>query len=277
MVVSIIASSKLHLQGAMLSEPGQARATNEDHVTYVIPNSHDPRAGKGELALIADGMGGHAAGEVASGIAVDVIAKTYYETGGSADEALRTAFREANAAIFAAAGERAELEGMGTTCTAVAIRDGRAWLAHVGDSRCYLLRGGELRQLSEDHSLVNGLVRAGVITSEEAHTRSDRNVILRALGTRPEVEVAVWGEGRPLSDGDVLLLCSDGLSDYVDDRSITSILLTEPHELEACRALIAAALAAGSDDDISVGVFTLNAESPSASRAIGDTRTRRVS
>src|SRR5512147_1369524 len=187
----------VNIKGSMLSEAGQTHATNEDHVTYVIPNSHDPRAGKGELALIADGMGGHAAGEVASGIAVDVIAKTYYETGGSADEALRTAFREANAAIFAAAGERAELEGMGTTCTAVAIRDGRAWLAHVGDSRCYLLRGRELRQLTEDHSLVNHLVRAGVITSEEAHARADRNVILRALGTRPEVEVAVWSEGLP--------------------------------------------------------------------------------
>jgi protein phosphatase len=210
---------------------------------------------------------------VASGIAVDVIAKTHYEFRGPVDEALETAFRRANAAIFGAAGERADLEGMGTTCTAVAIRDGQAWLAHVGDSRCYLLRNGELRQLSEDHSLVNDLVRAGVITSEEAQTRSDRNVILRALGTRPEVAVTVWREGLPLSDGDVLLLCSDGLSDFVDERSITSILLTEPHQLEACRALIAAAVAAGSDDDISVGVFTLSADPPSTTRAIGDTRT----
>jgi serine/threonine protein phosphatase PrpC len=220
-------------------------------------------------------MGGHAAGEVASAIAGNVILRNYYDVNGSPDAALELSFRRANAAIHQEGKAHAERQGMGTTCTAVAIPDGRAWLAHVGDSRCYLLRGGDLRQLSEDHSLVNNLVRAGVITSEEAHTRSDRNVILRALGTQPKVEVTVWREGLPLSDGDVLLLCSDGLSDYVDDKSITSILLTEP-QLEACRALIAAALAAGSDNNISVGVFTLSAEPPSTSRPIGDTRTIRV-
>jgi serine/threonine protein phosphatase PrpC len=186
MVVKVIGAPGLHLQGAMLSEAGQTRATNEDHVAYVIPNAHDPRARKGALALIADGMGGHAAGEVASAIAGNVILRNYYDVNGSPDAALELSFRRANAAIHQEGKAHAERQGMGTTCTAVAIRDGRAWLAHVGDSRCYLLRGGDLRQLSEDHSLVNNLVRAGVITSEEAHTRSDRNVILRALGTQAE-------------------------------------------------------------------------------------------
>ena len=119
---------------------GMARSTNEDRAAYIIPNANDPRFSHGSLAIVADGMGGHAAGEVASAIAVEVISKTYYETDGSADTALETGFHAANAVIYEAAGQRAELEGMGTTCTALVVRDGKAYWAHVGDSRLYLLR-----------------------------------------------------------------------------------------------------------------------------------------
>lgn len=264
-------ATRLHLRGAMLSNPGIARSTNEDRAAYIIPNANDPRFMHGSLAIVADGMGGHAAGEVASAIAVDVISKTYYETDGSASEALETGLQVANAAIYEAAAQRTDLTGMGTTCTALAIREGMAYWAHVGDSRLYLLRDSKLRQLSEDQSLVMDLVRSGVITVEQARLSPERNIILRALGTRPSVEIDVQRDGMPLHARDCLMLCSDGLTDLVDNQTILRILSANP-PIDACEELIRWALHQGGDDNITVGVFALSNELPVTSESIAETR-----
>ena len=257
--------------GAMLNDIGKERSINEDYAAYVIPRPQDPQYRRGILALVADGIGGHAAGEVASALAAREVIRTYYDAGQPVEGALLAGFEAANDVIYSESCRRVERRGMGTTCTAVAVREGRAYLAHVGDTRLYLLRSHDLRQLSEDHSLVMGLVRSGAITMQEAGERPDRNVILRALGTRAEVEVQVCGEGLPLQDGDVLLLCSDGLTDLVDDDTIKSILLRHP-PLEACWALIAAALDAGGHDNVSVGVFAFCSTAPRAAGPVRITR-----
>lgn len=145
---------------------------------------------------------------------------------------------------------------MGTTCTVLAVRDGMAYLAHIGDSRAYLLRDRKLRQISEDHSLVAQLVRDGAITEEEAVRSPQRHVIVRALGLEPSVKPYISRKGLPLQAGDALLLCSDGLSDLVDDETIATTVARLP-PAEACQELLDRALAAGGTDNISVGVFAV--------------------
>jgi serine/threonine protein phosphatase PrpC len=261
----------LQLHGAMLSNPGKTRSTNEDRAAYIIPSANDPRFRQGSLAIVADGMGGHAAGEVASDIAVEVISKKFYETQGSPGDALEAGLQVANATIYETAAQHVDLSGMGTTCTALVIRDSMAYWAHVGDSRLYLLRDSKLQQLSEDQSLVMDLVRSGAMTAEEARLSPERNIILRALGTRPSIEIEVRRDGLPLQRGDRLLLCSDGLTDLVDDEAIRRIL-SHNSPLDACEELIQWALHQGGDDNITVGVFALYDALPAVGGSVAETR-----
>jgi PPM family protein phosphatase len=246
----------LRWRGTMLQHPGCVRTVNEDAVAYVIPGENDPHAPRGALALVADGMGGHAAGDVASRIASDTVVRLYYELEGSPPEVLTTCLAAANKAIYDHGEANRECRGMGTTCTVLATRQGLAYLGHVGDSRAYLLRAGELHQISQDHSLVAELVRAGTLTKEEAARSPERNIIVRALGTEPIVEPSVWSKGLPLQAGDVFVLCSDGLSDIVPDSMIRQIAANRV-PFAACEALIDAALQAGATDNVSVGVFAV--------------------
>jgi len=247
----------------MLSDVGAERKLNEDCATYVLPQLPDSRTEQGALALVADGMGGHAAGEVASAIAAEVVSRTYYSRLGDRHVALRYAFQAANRIINEAARADDRCVGMGTTCTALAIKDGFAYAASVGDSRLYLLRAGQITQVTEDHSLVMAMVKAGALSAEEARSHPSRNVILRALGTQSKVDVDVWPEPLQLHPGDRFVLCSDGLSDLVDDQTIERLALNQ-EPLEASRALIDAALTAGGYDNITVGIFIL------APAALGD-------
>src|SRR6202050_65779 len=154
--------------GAMRTDPGLVRELNEDVVAWITPQDKNVAEGQGSLALVADGMGGHAAGEVASALAAEVVRRVFYDLKGPPPKVLAMAFSEANRAIIDYAVEHPECKGMGTTCTVLAFRDGKAWLAHIGDSRAYLLRKGQLMQLSEDQTLVAKMVREGSITKEEA-------------------------------------------------------------------------------------------------------------
>jgi serine/threonine protein phosphatase PrpC len=250
----------LLVTGAMLTHPGLVRQNNEDVVACVF-RDQGKTAGRGALALVADGMGGHAAGEVASAIAADTVRRLYYERDGLPGAVLTAAFAAANEAIYRRGMVDPACAGMGTTCTALAWRDGAAFLAHIGDSRAYLLRDLRLRQISEDHSLVAQLVRDGVLTREQAAKSPQRHVILRALGTEPVSEPIVWSQGLPLCPGDVFVLCSDGLTDLIDDDAIGDIV-GHLAPAEACAALIDAALAAGGIDNVSVGVFAIEASRP---------------
>jgi protein phosphatase len=244
----------------MQTHPGPDGAHNEDVAAYVLPHPGEPFAHSGALALVADGMGGHAAGEVASRLAADVIRAVYYDRAGAVPEVLAACLEAANRTIYQRSRSDPRCAGMGTTCTVVAVRDDMIYLGHVGDSRAYILRDGRLRQISQDHSVVAELVRKGTITASEAMLSPYRNLVFRALGTNPTVEPLIWNEGLPLCPGDAIVLCSDGLTDGLDDAVIADAVqrLTP---LQACETLIAAALEKGAQDNISLGVFAVRARS----------------
>jgi protein phosphatase len=250
------ASAGMEIIGAMRTDTGLVRTLNEDSVAWVTPHDDDTATNRGSLALVADGMGGHAAGEVASALAADVVRRLYYDLDGPIPQVLASAFAAANRAIIEYAQEHPECRGMGTTCTVLAFRDSQAWLAHIGDSRAYLLRDRHLIQLSEDQTLVAKLVSEGTITQAEADQSPMHNVILQALGTTANIKPMIGAKGLPLQSGDVLILCSDGVSNMVPDGKIAEVASRLPPQ-EACDALIEAALAAGGHDNASLGVFSV--------------------
>ena len=246
----------LRVVGAMLTDIGRVRSTNEDTVAFVTPAEGTPEEKVGFLALVADGMGGHAAGEVASALAADVVRREIYSSDEAPPRALLEAFESANRAILDYSAANPKTRGMGTTCTAILIRDDLLWLAHVGDSRAYLLQESALLQLSDDQTLHARLIRDGVMTPEQAQKSPGGNFILQALGARDKFEPTIFETGFKLRLGDTVLLCSDGLHNLVTGADILEIIRANNPQ-EACRELIEKALAAGGADNISVGVFRI--------------------
>lgn len=190
-------SKQLRLDVAQLTDVGRKREHNEDNMAYVIPKDMQVMARKGALFIVADGMGGHAAGEVASEIAVDTITNVYYQDDNDdVTTSLLHAIKRANALIHQRAAENMLRSGMGTTCVAAVLRGNMAYIANVGDSRAYLVRGSQVKQISQDHSWVGEQVRAGLLTEEQARTHAQRNVITRSLGTQPDVEIDIFSACR---------------------------------------------------------------------------------
>jgi protein phosphatase len=239
------------LRAVVVSDVGCVRTNNEDAARFVRPSTLEVRSAKGFLAIVADGMGGHAAGEVASQLAVETVSKTYYQREESPEESLFLALTKANRAIWQTAGRNSRQRGMGTTCTAVAICNNRLYLAHVGDSRFYILKNGQLLQLSTDHTYVQSLVAQGVITTAEAEKHPDRNVLTRAMGTHNKVEIDVAVLSQTFRDEDRLLLCTDGLYDYLSSDEIAQLLLI-PTLNEAAQQLVELAKQRGGHDNITV-------------------------
>lgn len=236
------------------SDVGRVREGNED--AFIV---NEP------LFAVADGMGGHVAGDVASALAVQVI------TEGTADrelspEMLEGLLARANEAIWTQAHSNDQLAGMGTTCTVLLIDGSKAHLAHVGDSRAYLLRAGRLSQLTDDHTLVARMVKEGRIRPEDADRHPQRNVITRALGV--DESVPVDHVELDLQDGDRILLCSDGLTSMIGSTQIESILDSTDDPQEAADRLVAAANEAGGEDNITVLVVDVGAPGD-RSRAAG--------
>ena len=232
-----------------LTDVGRRRENNQDQL--LVDEQRDVYA-------IADGMGGHAAGEVASRIAIQALAETIDESadGDEANRLLVEAFREGNRRICESVLTRGEWRGMGTTIVALVRRDDKVIIGHVGDSRSYVLRDGKLVQLTHDHSWVGEQVRMGLLTEEEAVKHPMRNIVTRAMGNRAELEVDV--SERPVQPGDVYLLCSDGLNSMVGDALIEDILESHRDDpVGACRTLIDAANEQGGDDNITVIVVAL--------------------
>jgi serine/threonine protein phosphatase PrpC len=216
-------AKQLRLDPAQLTDVGRKREHNEDNMAYVIPKDPQVMAMKGALFIVADGMGGHAAGEVASEIAVDTVSNAYYmDDNEDVTTPLLQAIKRANLAIHQRAAENLLRSGMGTTCVAAVLRGNMAYIANVGDSRAYLVRGGQARQITQDHSWVAEQVRAGLLTEDQARTHAQRNVITRCLGTQPDVEVDVFLE--PLQENDSLVLCTDGLSGLISDEEVMRIV-----------------------------------------------------
>jgi protein phosphatase len=228
---------------------GRVRERNEDSYLVEPP-----------LYAVADGMGGARGGAVASSLALDTVEELFRDGKASLPEMIRSA----NRAVFERSISDRKVSGMGTTLTATTVDEQGAHLGHVGDSRAYLLRAGALRQLTDDHTLVNRMVKAGEITPQEAGTHPHRNVLTRSIGTEPEV--VVDENDVPLIDDDRLLLCSDGLTGMVTEPQIQAILETTPDPQEAANRLITAANRAGGIDNITVVILDIHegAEDPDA-------------
>src|SRR5437763_3590415 len=225
------------------SDTGRQRRENEDSALAQAP-----------VFVVADGMGGAQAGEVASQIAVEAFAQGLPDSG-TAEQRLVSRAQEANRRIFDVSRSERERAGMGTTLTAAYLDDSTLTIAHVGDSRAYLFRGGSLRRLTQDHSLVDELVRRGKLTEEQAAEHPQRSIITRALGPEPEVEVDTWT--YPVRAGDVLMLCSDGLTSMVSEERVEEILASSDSLKAAAQALIDEANAAGGRDNITVVLFRI--------------------
>jgi protein phosphatase len=249
--------SGLRISADAQSDVGRKRKGNEDALFL-----NDEQ----RLYVVADGMGGHAAGEVASRVAVDAIAEFVELTGGNQEitwpfglddtisyegNRLKTAVRHANTRVIEATRESAEYEGMATTVAAVLVDGDIANLAHVGDSRIYLWNGESIEQLTRDHSWVNEQIENGAISPEQARSHPLRNVVTRALGGRADLVVDI--QSRRMEPGDMLLLCSDGLTTMVPDEEIARVLGEKDDDVaEAARALVGLANERGGEDNITV-------------------------
>jgi PPM family protein phosphatase len=240
-----------------VSDVGRKRKGNEDSL-FVNPEQH--------LFVVADGMGGHAAGEIASKVAVDAINEFVCLTGGDEEitwpfgldenisydgNRLKTAIRYANRKVLEATKEKSEYEGMATTVAAVLVDGDSANVGHVGDSRAYLVRDGQITQLTSDHSWVNEQIQSGVISPDQARTHPLRNVVTRALGGKPDLQVDMLL--HKIKSGDILLLCSDGLTTMITDDEIVKVVRDAAGDVEkAAPALVANANAKGGEDNITV-------------------------
>jgi PPM family protein phosphatase len=241
----------LEIHASVATNPGCVRTENQDAAVFACPPDERALGTHGVIALVADGMGGCNGGEVASALACQKIPKAYFASNGPAPAALRGALESINSEIYQTAQAKPELRGMGTTAIAFAIASSHGWLAYVGDSRLYLIRRGQIYRMSEDHSMVFEMVHKGLLTPEEARNHEDRNVLSRALGSRPQVEVSCWEEPFPIQAGDRFLLCSDGLHDLVSDEKM--LVLARNGELNvATEQLVRTANENGGYDNISV-------------------------
>jgi protein phosphatase len=265
-----------------LTDPGKVRSTNEDQFLIAtllkalqVRQTSLPRPkvqhgrDRSDLFVVADGMGGHAGGEQASAVAIDSVEAFVLEglkwfaqlRGKEEDKVLadfKSAVGQANAQVLAEAAEHPELRGMGTTLTLAYSLNDVLFVAHVGDSRCYLCRGGVLYRLTRDHTLVEELVRLGALAAEEADKHRWRHVITNAIGG-DSAEVKVELHKVHLEAGDAVLLCSDGLTNMVTDEEIHGVLQAESDPEQACRQLAARANEAGGKDNITVLVVRFGA------------------
>jgi protein phosphatase len=234
------------------TDVGQVRSINEDSI-LCEPLESRRIAERGLFCAVADGMGGHAAGEEASSLAVQVAHAAFYGSPGLDDpaETLRLAVAEANAAVFDAGAGKTGRDHMGTTLTAAVLFNRRVVVGHVGDSRCYLVRDYSIQQISRDHSWVAEEVAAGRMTPEQARVNPRRNIITRALGLRPDVDVDVYES--PIEPGDTVVICSDGLHGLVSEDDIVSYVRRLP-PADAVDALVRLANQRGGPDNISVVV-----------------------
>jgi protein phosphatase len=233
------------------SDIGMVRKTNEDNYIFLPPH----------LFVVADGMGGHAAGEIASKISVETVKQyiTTYNTSAEPECFLKQAIVEANKAVFEMAQQKSECSGMGTTFSAAYIIDDTIHWGHVGDSRIYLFHNNQLKQITNDHSLVWDLVRNGNITEAEAHTHPHRNILTRALGTNEHIDIDTgtiqWEQG------DMLLFCTDGLTNMVSNDDICHIMQNcTASRQEMLDILIQKANIAGGIDNITAILVQYGAE-----------------
>lgn len=254
-----INKSHLSVTASVQTDAGCVREANEDNGRHITPFAPETQNYRGTLTIVADGMGGHSSGEVASEMAVELVSRFYYEDESNASsDALKYAIEQASSQIYEISITDEKYFGMGTTIVALVLLNNTAFAAHVGDSRLYRLRRGEMECLTTDHSQVMEMVKQGIISMAEAHNHDDKNIILRAVGTQPTVEVEVskpfYVEAR-----DEFLLCSDGLCDMVDDTEMREVWLGADDIHAAGEQLIDLAKTRGGHDNITVGIVRVAA------------------
>jgi protein phosphatase len=245
------------IEVSVQSDIGCQRQNNEDSFGYWEPEDDQQFLRKGRLAVVADGMGGYEGGQEASRLAVETLLEVYRDFGGDDPQAaLVEALQAAHEQIRQYSFAHPELRGMGTTCTAAAIVQDALYYVHVGDTRLYLIRDGQITRVTRDHSYVGRLVESGMISQEEAETHPQRNILTAALGTNPDLIMDSPGRPEPLRPEDVLLICSDGLWGQVRDSEILDAVENKSAE-QAGRKLIELARERGGPDNITVEILRL--------------------
>jgi PPM family protein phosphatase len=257
---------QFRLNVAQRTDTGRTRANNQDQLVVVVPEDQQLLEDKGALFVVADGLGGHNRGEVASALTVQQVKETYYkDNNNDIPVALQDAIKQANTTVYQANQKEqsgdADTFGMGATCVAAVLHDQMLYAANVGDSRIYVLREGNLRQITRDHSVVAQLVEQGEITAAEARTHEKRNQIYRALGAA-EVEVDVFSE--PTQEGDTIVLCTDGLWDVLEEKELSSIISQYSPD-ESVQHLIARVNESGGPDNVTAIVVHLSGDVRAAS------------
>jgi len=240
------------IKAVVLSDLGNIRTNNEDMGLFFKIADENVIREKGYMLIVADGMGGHQAGEVASRMATDIISHEYFkQNGGGVEKNLSIVLTLANKSIFEKASSSDAHKGMGTTCTVLVVIDQAVYYAHVGDSRAYMQKGNCIRQITTDHTYVQELVKNGNITAAEAAVHPKRNILTNAMGTKPEMRVDTGKFEYALENNDRLLLCSDGLYDYLNDDELKEILLANDIK-KAAQVMIQQAKERGGHDNITV-------------------------
>ena len=256
------------LETGLLTDIGRSRSINQDAIGVFgsAAGQHD------FVAIVADGMGGHKAGDVASRLAIEEIQRSLFAELKlqSPKQALRQVFEAANSAIFAQAQHNPDYHGMGTTLVVLVVHESSAYFAHTGDSRLYLIRGNAVRQMTEDHTLVAEMLQQKLINREQAKHHPNRNIITHAVGTKQQVFVDFSSSPMPLQIGDCFLLCSDGLYDLVEDAEMLDCVLTYSAQ-QACEELVRLANERGGYDNVSVIIVKI-LEAPLADKSIPITR-----
>ena len=242
------------VESDLLSDVGCVRTHNED--SGRILRAPGDEGASAQLLVVADGLGGYNSGDVASALAVKTIEESYAEIRKDPEKAIKHTLEMANAKIYKQSLQNRENAGMGTTCTVLLIQGGFAYSAHVGDSRLYLLRDGGIYLMSEDHSQVMDMVRQGLLELSEVRHHPDKNVITRALGRQPAVEVSTWLQPLPLRVGDGFVVCSDGLYDDIEVDEICGVVDGRSAS-SACAELVRLAKERGGSDNITIAVGRL--------------------
>jgi protein phosphatase len=253
----VVPERHLVVRAVLRTDVGLVRSENQDFGTYTTDSEERVSHPGGRLLIVADGMGGHRGGATASRLAGETVKAQYLESETSdVATALRHSLTRANARIFSEAQANPDLRGMGTTTSVLAVRDHHGWLAHVGDSRIYRVRDGNIEQLTEDHSLVATMVREGLLTTQEAETHPRRNVLQRSMGVAEDVEIDVRGPFE-LREGDTFILCSDGLHGVVKENELSEIAKGSIEE--AADEFLRRALERGAPDNVTVIVARVEA------------------
>lgn len=247
------------IEAAGLTDLGCHRENNEDNYAYWEPQDDAAFHRLGRLAVVADGMGGAEGGQHASRIAVETVRETYADSPEpDTQERLLASFRDANHRVQQEARAKPMLHGMGTTLTACAIVGNRLYFAHIGDSRLFLVRGGEVRQLSRDHSLVARLIESGSIRPEDAETHPQKHVLTAAVGVAEDLQPDVPSEPIELKPSDVLILCTDGLWGQMTSAEMATVA-SKAAPKDACKSLVQLAKDRGGPDNITVQILRIAA------------------